>query len=180
MEPLSAAELRAALTDVAGRLERAGTQARLYLAGGGAMALAYDADRLTRDLDVAVEGSHGDLFAAVRAVARERGWPATWLNEQATSYLPPTDDAHSTVVFDHPGLVVAAASPRHLLAMKTVAARESDRLDVVDLLRRCGSPSVTDVDDLVADVYDGERLNERQRRWIEDIITTLPYPDINL
>ena len=61
-----------------------------------------------------------------------------------------------------------------------VAARESDRLDVVDLLRRCGSQSVADVDDLVADMYDGERLNERQRGWIEDIIATIPSPDIDL
>lgn len=175
MEPRSAAELRDALLDVARRLERRGVQARLYLAGGAAMALAYDADRLTRDLDAAVVAGRSALYEAVQAVARERLWPSTWLNEQAAGYLPATEDLHSTVVFDHPGLVVAVASPRHLLAMKARAARDSDVLDAVRLLRRCGHPSAEAVDDLVSEVF-GEHLGERQRRWIEDVIAAHPEP----
>ena len=59
------------------------------------MALAYDADRLTRDIDAAVIEGHGPLLGEVRALARERAWPTTWLNEQATSYMPPVPDRHS-------------------------------------------------------------------------------------
>ena len=89
MEPLSAGELRAALGEVAGRLQRRGRRARIYVVGGAAMALAYEADRLTRDIDAAIVEGHGPLLEEVRAVARERAWPTTWLNEQATAYMPP-------------------------------------------------------------------------------------------
>ena len=170
MEPLSAGELRAALGEVAGRLQRRGRRARVYVVGGAAMALAYGADRLTRDIDAAVIEGHGPLLAEVRAVARERAWPTTWLNEQATSYMSPVPDRQSEIVFDHPALVVAVASPRHMLAMKARAARASDVDDVANLLARCGFPTVAEVEQLVAALFPGERLGERQRLWLEDVI----------
>ena len=180
MDPRTVDELRGALLDVARLLERRGVQARVYLTGGGAMAFAYDADRLTRDLDVAVTAGHSELFAAVHEVAAQRGWMRTWLNDQVTVYLPRTADAHGSVVLDHPGLVVTAASPRHLLAMKARSARESDIGDARRLLVLCGSPSPDDVDDIVAGIFDGERLGERQRRWVEDVIDTTPTPSIHI
>ena len=48
MRPLSVTDMRDALREVAERLQRAGVQGRLYVTGGAAMALAYDAERLTR------------------------------------------------------------------------------------------------------------------------------------
>ena len=177
MEPLSANELRAALGEVAGRLQRRGRRARIYVVGGAAMALAYEADRLTRDIDAAIVEGHGPLLEEVRAVARERAWPTTWLNEQATAYMPPAPDRHSTVVFDHPALVVAVASPRHMLAMKARAARASDVADVANLLARCGHPTADEVEQLVTAVFAGERLGQRRRRWLEDVIAaTDPSP----
>ena len=179
MRPLGAGELRAALGEVAGRLQRRGRRARVYVVGGAAMVLAYGADRLTRDIDAAVIEGHGPLLEEVRGVARERGWPTTWLNEQATSYMPPVADRHSEVVFDHPALVVAVASPRHMLAMKARAARATDVADVVSLLGRCGFATVDEVEGLVAELFPGEALGERQRGWLEDVIAAScpPAPD---
>ena len=48
-------------------------QGRLYVAGGAAMALAYDAERLTRDIDAAITHGHSAVMDAVRVVARDRG-----------------------------------------------------------------------------------------------------------
>ncbi len=172
MQPLSATDMRQALRDVAERLERAGVQGRLYVAGGAAMALAYDAERLTRDIDAAITHGHNAVIDAVRVVARVRGWPSTWLNEQATAYMPQITDRHSQVIFDHPALQVAVPSPTHMLAMKARAARAQDVADVVSLLRRCGLATVDEVDDLVQAVFPGERLSPRQRRWIEDVISS--------
>ena len=45
MVPLSAGELRAALAEVAGRLQRRGRRAGIYVVGGAAMVLGYGADR---------------------------------------------------------------------------------------------------------------------------------------
>ena len=169
MRPLSATDMRDALGEVAERLQRAGVQGRLYVTGGAAMALAYDAERLTRDIDAAITGGHNAVIDAVRAVAASRGWPSTWLNEQATTYMPQIPDRHSHVVFDHPALQVAAASAIHMLAMKARAARAQDIADVTSLLRRCGLTTADEVDELTQAVF-GEPLGRRQRRWIEDLI----------
>ena len=50
----------------------------------------------------------------------------TWLNEQASVYISGKDDPGRRRVFDHPGLRVTAASPRHIFAMKALAARTRD------------------------------------------------------
>ena len=177
MRPLSATDMRDALREVAEHLQRSGVQGRLYVAGGAAMALAYDAERLTRDIDAAILHGHNAVMNAVRAVAGARGWPSTWLNEQATTYMPQVPDRHSQVVFDHSALQVAVASPAHMLAMKARAARAQDIADVANLLDRCGLSTAEQVDDIVQAVFGGEPLGLRQRRWIEDLITHSPAPD---
>lgn len=67
----------------------------------------------------------GDRLARRGVVADELGLPGWWLNEQASAYVAPGEDAAAPRVFDHPGLRVAAASPEHLLAMKVLAAVEA-------------------------------------------------------
>jgi len=56
------------------------------------------------------------------AVADDLGLPRWWLNERASTYISGKDDADKRRVFDHPGLRVMAASPRHIFAMKALAA----------------------------------------------------------
>lgn len=57
------------------RLAGRGVVADLYVFGGAAMALAYDARRATRDID-AVFQPHGVVLEEARAVAAELGLPA--------------------------------------------------------------------------------------------------------
>ena len=101
------------------RLARRGVVADIYVFGGAAMALAYDARRATRDVDAVFE-PHGIVLEEARIVADELGLPEWWLNEQASAHVAPAGDAAAPRVFDHPGLRVAAASPEHLLAMKVL------------------------------------------------------------
>lgn len=44
-------EIRALLDDLSGELAARGARAELFLVGGAALAVAYDATRATRDLD---------------------------------------------------------------------------------------------------------------------------------
>jgi hypothetical protein len=60
--------------------------------------------------------------------------PDGGLNGQASVYISGKDDPGKRRVFDHPGLRVTAASPRHIFAMKALAARTRD----VDDLRLPG------------------------------------------
>jgi hypothetical protein len=59
-------------------------------------------------------------------VVQDLGLPAWWLNEQASVYISGKDDPGRRRVFDHPGLRVTAASPRHIFALKALAARTRD------------------------------------------------------
>jgi hypothetical protein len=65
------------------RLTRRGVVADIYVFGGAAMALAYDARRSTRDIDAVFE-PHGIVLDEARNVAKELGLPSWWLNEQAS------------------------------------------------------------------------------------------------
>jgi hypothetical protein len=68
------------------RLARRGIVADIYIFGGAAMALAYDARRSTRDIDAIFE-PHGIVLDEARAVAAQLGLPNWWLNEQASAYV---------------------------------------------------------------------------------------------
>jgi len=74
------------------RLAHRGVVADLYVFGGAAMALAYDARRSTRDID-AVFQPHGVVLEEARVVATELGLPSWWLNEQASAYVARRRDA---------------------------------------------------------------------------------------
>jgi hypothetical protein len=80
----------------------------VFIVGGAAMALAYDAGRVTRDVD-ALFMPHGVVMEEARRVADDLELPYWWLNEQASVYISGKDDPGRRRVFDHPGLRVMAA-----------------------------------------------------------------------
>jgi hypothetical protein len=95
----------------------------LFVVGGAAMALAYDRDRLTRDVDA--------LFVPapeVRRIAEEMSGPhglePDWLNDAAKGFLPGADE-HPRTVFESESLLVQVASPEYLLAMKRCCSTDS-------------------------------------------------------
>jgi predicted nucleotidyltransferase len=149
------------------RLARRGVVADLYVFGGAAMALAYDARRSTRDID-AVFQPHGVVLDEARAVAAELGLPQWWLNEQASAYVAPGGDTNAPRVFDHPGLRVSAASPEHLLAMKVLAARRRDADDIRFLVKHLKIATADDVLALCAEVFPDEEVPARARLVLED------------
>lgn len=164
------AELDALLHELAEELRQRKVNARIYLVGGAAMALAYDAERTTRDLDVLVLDAHGAVMDAAQAVARRHGMPGSWLNEQATAYMPRGDDAGAVVVFDAPGLAVLAASPERLLVMKAQAARAADAADIRRLCTLTGMSTPEDVERLVAETMPDQPLSARSRTVLRDIL----------
>ncbi len=142
--------------------------ADVYVFGGAAMALAYDARRATRDID-AVFQPHGVVLEEAHAVADELGLPHWWLNEQASVYVAPGGDAAAPKVFDHPGLRVSAASPEHLLAMKVLAARRRDADDIRFLVKHLQLTSVEQVLAICSEVFTDEGVPDRARLVLEDI-----------
>jgi len=83
---LDRAQLERAFTALGDRLVRRGVVAGVFIVGGAAMALAYAATRVTRDVDSPFV-PHGVVLEEARNVARELGLPPWWLNEQASVYI---------------------------------------------------------------------------------------------
>lgn len=164
---LNRAAIEDAFRRLGDRLARRGVVADLYVFGGAAMALAYDARRSTRDID-AVFKPHGLVLDEARAVADELGLPQWWLNEQASAYVAPGGDSNAPRVFDHPGLRVSAASPEHLLAMKVLAARRRDADDIRFLVKHLSLTTADEVLALCAEIFPDEEVPARARLVLED------------
>lgn len=140
-------DIRALLDDLSAELAARGARAELFLVGGAALAVAYDATRATRDLD-AVFIPTDTVRQAAAAVAQHRGLTEDWLNDAVKGFLPgPDPDAQRFYSSD--SLIVDVASPRYLLAMKLFAARARELLDRVGGAHRAaprswpGGPSVS-------------------------------------
>ena len=165
---LDRASIEDAFRRLGDKLARRGVVADLYVFGGAAMALAYDARRSTRDID-AVLKPHGVVLEEAQAVAAELGLPSWWLNEQASVYVAPGGDAAAPRVFENAGLRVAAASPEHLLAMKVLAARRRDTEDIEFLIKRLELADTHAVLALCADVFPDEDVPARARLILDDL-----------
>jgi len=162
------AEMERAFTALGERLQRRGVVADVFVVGGAAMALAYDATRVTRDID-ATFVPHGVVADEARRVADDLGLPYWWLNEQASIYISGKDDPGKRRVFDHPGLRVSAASPAHVFAMKALAARTRD---IDDLRLRADIIGVESADEalqICADFYPDEPVPQRSAAVLQEL-----------
>jgi hypothetical protein len=71
---LDRVQLERAFTALGERLVQRGVVADVFVVGGAAMALAYDATRVTRDVD-SLFVPHGVVLEEARNVARDLGLP---------------------------------------------------------------------------------------------------------
>jgi predicted nucleotidyltransferase len=161
-------ELDRAFTALADRLARRGIVADLFVVGGAAMALAYDASRVTRDVD-AVFVPHGIVLEEARAVADELSLPPWWLNEQASVYVSGKDDPGKRRVFDHPNLRIMVASPEHIFAMKALAARTRDVDDLRHLAELADIRTIDDALHICRDFYPDEEISARARGVLQEL-----------
>lgn len=157
-----------ALTRLGGQLAKTGLVGDVYLVGGAAMVLAYDADRMTRDID-AVFAPTDEIYKAARIVGDDLGLPHGWLNDAAEGFVPGADPGASKVL-EVPGLRVTAASPDFLLGMKLLAARpEQDREDIAHLARLLNLKTSGEVLGVVERLYPPDRLLPRTRFLVEEM-----------
>jgi hypothetical protein len=160
-------EIIKVLAELGKRLARQGIQGEMYLVGGAAMALAYDAVRVTRDVD-AVFIPKNEVYRASRAMAEDFGLPETWLNDAVKGFLA-GEDIERIPVLEVPGLRVMAASPRYMLAMKCLAARLEDESDIRHLVGFLGIETLEEVLALVESVYPERPIPARARFLLEEM-----------
>lgn len=165
-------DIRALLDDLSQELAARGARAELFLVGGAALAVAYDATRATRDLD-AVFVPSDVVRQAAAAVAGREGLADDWLNDAVKGFLPgPDPDAQRFYATD--SLIVDVASPRYLLAMKLFAARaEIDADDITLLYRQLGFSTVDEGLDLVEQAYPGRPIPAKVRFLLTEIVDSM-------
>jgi hypothetical protein len=161
-------EITAALQMLGARLHKRGIEGELYVVGGAAIAMAFDARRATRDIDAVFEPKQ-EIDAAADEVGAELGLPPGWLNDGAKGFVAGSDDEAATVL-EVPGLRVLVASPRILLAMKVLAHRIGEDDDDVRLLAaELGLGTAGEVLAVAEEVY-GDRLDAAARFFVEELL----------
>jgi len=165
-ELLDRPTILSAFEKLSSELARRGTRADVFVVGGAAMALAYQAGRRTADID-AVFDRPATVYEAARAVARRMGLPGDWLNDAVRGYLL-GGDPDATVVYESDSLHVSVGSAPYVLAMKLLAARaEQDVDDIRALYRLCGFSRVEDGLGLLRRYLPDEPVPEATRELLE-------------
>jgi hypothetical protein len=147
------------LQELGARLDARGLGAEVFVLGGSAIAVAYDARRVTADIDeifVPVD----QVEREVAAMAEEHGLPLGWLNNAVVGTLQGVlnDDAPRDLLASA-GIAVKVASPEYILALKAmISTRELDR-DIEDAATLCHLLGITSERELegVARRYFGAR-----------------------
>jgi predicted nucleotidyltransferase len=168
MQPLDRDVLLRAFGLLDAELARRRVRGRILLAGGAVMALLYDPDRVTRDVDGHLIEGHGALVEAARVIAAALHLPAGWLNEGVTAYLSTEEDT-PTPVFDRPHLSIAAVSLAHMIALKARAARPQDLADLRVLARTAELDGAAAVLDIVERFFPDDPISDRARAAVEDL-----------
>ena len=131
---LDAEGIRAALLALANDLSASHVRGELFLVGGAALALLYNARPTTKDVDVYIARPE-DAAVMRKAAARVAGalqLPDDWLNDAAKGFIHGTELGET--VFSHDALTVRALAPQQLFAMKLCAWRDQVDFDDARLL----------------------------------------------
>ncbi|HET6949138.1 MAG TPA: hypothetical protein VFI47_02120 [Acidimicrobiales bacterium] len=168
---LSRRRILALFAELDGELCAAGIHGDVFVVGGAAMAVAYDARPSTRDVDAIWHPSTEVREAAARVAARHDDVDADWLNDGVKGFLPGDDRGERRVVYDGECLSVSAASPTYLLATKLLASRVGrDEDDVLLLYDLCGFTTVEEGLDLVERCYPGRPVEAKVAYFVEDLL----------
>lgn len=165
---LDRANLLELLDALDAELGRRDVQAELFVVGGAAIALAYDARRSTSDVD-AVFVPAAEVRLAARSVAEARELDPDWLNDGVKGFLPGDDD-DETVAYEGANLTVAVASAPYLLAMKLLASRaDRDVDDIVALYALCGFTTAEQGFELLEQYYPSSQILPRVQFLLEEL-----------
>lgn len=167
---------RARILELFGELDEelaaVGIRGDVFMVGGAAMAVAYDARPATRDIDAIWQPSAEVRAAAARVAEHHDDLDDDWLNDGVKGFLPGPDEGERRVVYEGDHLTVSAASPEYLLATKLFASRVArDEEDIKTLTRLCGIHTVAEGLDLVERFYGTRPIEPKVAFLLEELLT---------
>jgi hypothetical protein len=178
---------RAALLDAFDRIGRAaveaGTRLQIAVYGGSALMLASNFRFATEDVDVSKLDHPLPEWLAdiVRELAEQNDWHEEWFNDGVAFHLSPLADSAA----DHlefgtfprdgsaAGLMVSVPTAEYLLALKLKAFRitdpvrgETERLDILNLMRVVGIATVDDAIVLLGRYFPLSAASSEKQRFL--------------
>ena len=167
---LNREEVLRLLARLGNRLAAKGIHAEVFIVGGAAMALAYDADRTTSDID-AILRPRDLVYNEANSMAEELGIPDDWLNDSVRSLMPSNPDDAPKAIAEFPGITITTGSPEFMLAMKSMVTRKSVA-DLQDAAKICVMLGIYDEYYLERTIrkYIGTGALGSQELWLEDIV----------
>jgi len=161
-------------TELNAELCQAGVRGDVFIVGGAAMTVAYDARPATRDVDGIWHPSTEIRRAAAQVAAQHDDIDTDWLND---AFLPAHDQKPAIVVYDGECLTVSVPSPEYLLATKLLASRVGrDEDDILLLYQICGLTTTDQGLDLVERYYPGRPIQAKVRFYLEELLTSRREP----
>jgi hypothetical protein len=174
---LSVERIRQLLALLNQELAARNIRGELYLAGGAAMCLAFQARPATKDID-ALLVPQTELREAARAVALREGLPENWLNDAVKGFFSASGRFDIYEELSH--LRVYTPHPEYLLAMKCLAMRLGEEFqdlnDVKVLVRTLSLKTIEQAETILALYYPLDRYPVRARYALEEIIAELRSP----
>lgn len=184
---MNAAFDREALLDAFDQIGRAavqaGTKLQIAVYGGSALMLASNFRLATEDVDVSrLEHPLPDwLTIVVHEIADNNGWREDWFNDGVAFHLSAlADRAVDHLEFasfprdgDVAGLAVSVPTAEYLLALKLKAFRvldplrgETERLDILNLMRVVGISSAEEAVALLARYFPVSAASSEKQRFL--------------
>jgi hypothetical protein len=133
-----------------------------------ALRLAYFEREATADIDAKISPL-APIAPIIQAIARDRGWPADWLNDQAAMFIPTLGKSvYWELLLDDANVSIAVAPVDALLAMKLHAARPGrDIDDIAVLLTLNRIEDTASAEELYESFYPGDALPDRTIQTVD-------------
>lgn len=152
-------------------LAKQNTEGELFLVGGAAMCLAFDARPSTKDIDAVFRPSKLVREAAARVAASE-GIENHWLNDAVKGFFSEQASFSPYMALSH--LKVSVANADYLLAMKCLAMRLGEEFqdlnDVRYLLTHLGIVSYEQAIKVITAFYPQDQFPQKTRYILEELL----------
>lgn len=140
----------------------------IFLVGGAAMCLVFDARQSTKDVD-AIFAPTKFIRDFVKEIAEEEGLDEDWLNDSVKGFVVESEDKQDILVLSN--LTVSAPSAQYMFAMKAISSRY-DSYDLDDLRTLIKVLEISDINqalEIVEKYYPKNRMPPKTVYTLEEI-----------
>lgn len=168
-EPLSHAQIKAYLSELAEILGEVGSTEVLVVVGGALLA-HYGIREGTRDVD-SVRQFDDEVRAAAAAVAERHDLAPDWLNTRAVPFRPATlNEADCEIMLEQGRLLVLAAPIDQVFLMKLNSTRSTDQADLAPAWPHTSFKTAQGVVRAFWEAFPGSPDDEHLVGYVQDII----------